>query len=53
MANVVVGCMCVQSTIAEGTGIMQIQPKPHNYSCHDNLACFAILRRHLASVSNV
>ena len=27
MATVVVGCMCVQSTIVEGTGIMQIQPK--------------------------
>ena len=27
MATVVVGCMCVQSTIVEGTGIRQIQPK--------------------------
>ena len=27
MATVVVGCMCMQSTIVEGTGIMQIQPK--------------------------
>ena len=27
MATVVVGCMCLHSTIVEGTGIMQIQPK--------------------------
>ena len=27
MATIVVGCMCMQSTIVEGTGIMQIQPK--------------------------
>ena len=27
MATVVVGCMCVQSTMVEGTGIMQIQCK--------------------------
>ena len=27
MATVVVGCMCVQSTMAEGTDIMQVQPK--------------------------
>ena len=27
MATVVVGCMCVQITIVEGTGIKQIQPK--------------------------
>ena len=27
MATVVVGCMCVQSTIGEGTSMMQIQPK--------------------------
>ena len=26
MATVVVGCMCVQSTMVEGTCIMQIQP---------------------------
>ena len=26
MATVVVGCMCVQITIGEGTGIKQIQP---------------------------
>ena len=25
MATVVVGCMCMQSTIVEGTGIIQIQ----------------------------
>ena len=27
MATVVEGCICVQSTIVEGTGIMEIQPK--------------------------
>ena len=27
MATVVVACMCVQSTMVEGTYIMQIQPK--------------------------
>ena len=27
MATVVVGCMCVQITIVERTGIEQIQPK--------------------------
>ena len=27
MATVVVGCMCMQSTIAEETCVMQIQPK--------------------------
>ena len=27
MANVVVGCMCVQSNMVEGTCIMQVQPK--------------------------
>ena len=27
MATVVVGCMCVQNTMVEGTCIMQIQPK--------------------------
>ena len=27
MAAAVVGCICVQSTIVEGTCIMQIQPK--------------------------
>ena len=27
MATVVVGSMCMQRTIVEGTGIMQIQPK--------------------------
>ena len=27
MATVLVGCMCVQSTMAEGMCIMQIQPK--------------------------
>ena len=27
MATVVVSCMCVQSTMVEGIGIMQIQPK--------------------------
>ena len=27
MATVVVGCMCVQSTMVEETCIMQIQPK--------------------------
>ena len=27
MATIVVGCMCVQITIVEGTGIKQIQPK--------------------------
>ena len=27
MAAVVVGCMCVQNTMVEGTGIMQVQPK--------------------------
>ena len=27
MATVVVGCMSVQITIVEGTGIKQIQPK--------------------------
>ena len=27
MATVLVGCMCVQSTMAEGTCTMQIQPK--------------------------
>ena len=27
METVVVGCMCVQSTMVEGTGIMQIQLK--------------------------
>ena len=27
MATVVVGCMCMQNTIIEETGIMQIQPK--------------------------
>ena len=27
MATVVVGCMCMQTTIIEGTGIKQIQPK--------------------------
>ena len=27
MATVVVGCMCLQSTIVEGSGIMQLQPK--------------------------
>ena len=27
MATVVVGCMCVQIAIGEGTGIKQIQPK--------------------------
>ena len=27
MATVVVGCMCVQSTMVEGTSKMQIQPK--------------------------
>ena len=26
MATVVVGCMCVQNTMVEGTCIMQIQP---------------------------
>ena len=26
MVTVVVGCMCVQSTMVEGTSIMQIQP---------------------------
>ena len=26
MVTVVVGCMCVQNTMVEGTGIMQIQP---------------------------
>ena len=27
MATVVMGCMCVQITIVEGSGIKQIQPK--------------------------
>ena len=27
MVTVMVGCMCVLSTMVEGTGIMQIQPK--------------------------
>ena len=27
MATVEMGCMCMLSTIVEGTGIMQIQPK--------------------------
>ena len=27
MATVVVGCMCVQSTMFEGTCVMQMQPK--------------------------
>ena len=27
MATLVVGCMCVQSTMVEGTSIIQIQPK--------------------------
>ena len=27
MATVVVGCMCMQVTVVEGTGIKQIQPK--------------------------
>ena len=27
MATVVVGCRCMHSTIVEGTGITQIQPK--------------------------
>ena len=27
MATVVVGCVCMQRTIVEGTGIVQIQPK--------------------------
>ena len=27
METPVVSCVCVQSTIVEGTGIMQIQPK--------------------------
>ena len=27
MATVVVACMCVQSTMVEGTRIMQIQPR--------------------------
>ena len=29
MAMIVVSCTCVQSTMVEGTGIMQIQPKGH------------------------
>ena len=27
MATVVMGCMCVQNTMVEGTSVMQIQPK--------------------------
>ena len=27
MATIVVGCMCVQNTMVEGTRIVQIQPK--------------------------
>ena len=46
MATVVVGCMCVQSTMVEGTCIMQIKPKgdllPFT-GCYHNVTMATIL----------
>ena len=52
MATIVVGCMCVQSTMVEGTSVLQIQPKSDLlpeaifFGCKHNVTMVTVLNRY-------